>query len=607
MNEPKNNPVTITELPGGPGQPNWKPWVYNPLYLLFLVGLHVLHIVGIQLLANRHASDSPELDRILANQTVTQPQSLFVFEEDDMISFILWVYLPVTVMLVVAAFWEPLDLAIRHLEPFRQLSSREGGNVFNALCLNYTSTFGLFTPFRAIARRHYAVFLSAVSFILTAIVLPAITGVIFSIEWGSLSFSVGKTSGPKYAVITMSPDIAAAVQALHGLLVAILVALGVVLHTRRTGLYRDPKGLAGLATFISDADRTGLSTLSLLQQIPSFAHSSSITSALQGITFRLAHFSVYNADGSVSRTYQLAAESRAGYIPAVGQQSYQFHGQRTDATGFWLRKRMAWFAEFVIWIGQASVIAAIYYVARFSGLGTSRIIISKVIVTLFITVGGMMWMSIQRSLQTIEPWRQLSDGRSQMLHKSVLTRHNVSNLGVLGSAWLSIMRGSLIMLWAAFCVIMIHTITVFVPPLLELGNAAGLDSSMAQEEREIGVLSGTRGMTLVCAGVIFQIIIFLNLIFLTISGRTRPVMPRAPSTIASQLLYLCRSDRLLSSYSGTSTLSGRQLDERLKFVDSRCMFGWFWWHRGQQEYVGLEEHHEGEHWRQFDFTHGINY
>lgn len=589
-------------------KPNWKPLAFNPIYLLFLAILHILSIVGIQILSNKQASDHEELDHIRANRTgVSSPDSTFVFDEGNTVAFVAWAYLPVAIVMVIAAFWEILDLQVRRLEPFHQLSSPEGGNVWNALCLDYTSLFGLFTPFMALRRGHYVVSLTSGAFVLISIVLPAMSGSIFSVEWGSLSFSSGRAEGSTYAIVEINTGVAIASQVLHGILCAVALVLLVIIFRRRTGLYRDPKGIGGLVSLISDTDRSGLSTLQLFHQIPSFAHSDAIYSSLRHVTFRLEHVAYYNADGSTSTAYQLTADAPLGHALPITPEQRGFYRSRRDSSGLWLTKRMAWASEILLWLGQASVTTALYYTAKILTVGSlpddARLTISKVVLTLCITVGGMMWVSIQRNLQVFETWRQLSSGRSRALYAS-LARPNAASLGVIGGAMLSMATGSIITLWAAFCVLMIQAITVVGPPLLEVAYASGLMGNMA-DYRHIGVIEGKQGQALVITGIAIHIAIFLNLVFLMLNGRTRPFLPRAPTTLASQIAYLCRSDRLLFDFAGSSMLSEADLNQRLKNVERRCLFGWHWWRRGQAWYVGLEESEQGEPWQAFSYVDGI--
>ena len=86
---------------------------------------------------------------------------------------------------------------MRWLELFRQLSLPEGGDVDNALCLEYIGTFSFTVPFRALRLRHYAVALSSSIFVVVATVITALSGGMWGIEWASLSYSAEKVQGPK--------------------------------------------------------------------------------------------------------------------------------------------------------------------------------------------------------------------------------------------------------------------------------------------------------------------------------------------------------------------------------------------------------------------------
>lgn len=574
--------------------PNWKPMVFSPLFLLFLLALHSLQIIGLQLLINARRTAQHEISRLQINGMDTDTESIFIFEEEDLTAFLAWAYLPVSICLVVAAFWEVIDVTVRRLEPFRQLSTPEGGTVWNALCLDYTGAFGLTTPFKALKRRHYAAFLASTAFVFVSIILPAMSGGLFSLEWGSLSSSAGKVEGPALVIVSVNTGVAVATQAIHGVLCGAIITLSIILSYRRTGLYRDPKSIGGVASLISDADRSGLATLRLFRQIPSFAHANVIYNSMQHLTFHLAHFPVASADGSVSTAYQLTVNALPGHVLPIDPDQRGFSSSRRDVMGWWLTRRMAWLAEILFWLGQASITAAIYYVAKILAVVTfgldsqvSRLIISKIMLTLCYTVGGMMWMSIQRNLQMFETWRQLCAGRSHSLYAS-LTSDNMASLGLLGSAVLSIAMGSLITFWSSFCVFMVHVVTVFAPPILELAYASGATGNMA-EYRRIGLISEKKGTVMASVVLAAHLIILLNLLILSYNGRTRPFLPRAPTTLASQIVYLCRSDRLLYDFAGTSMLSQDDLARRLKSLDRTCRLGWFWWHQGQVWFVGVEE------------------
>lgn len=54
--------------------PNWKPWAFHPLYIIFICLLHILFIVGIQLIVQKSGNDAEIVQRIQRNETVTSPQ-----------------------------------------------------------------------------------------------------------------------------------------------------------------------------------------------------------------------------------------------------------------------------------------------------------------------------------------------------------------------------------------------------------------------------------------------------------------------------------------------------------------------------------------------------
>jgi hypothetical protein len=579
-------------------QPNWKPFFFSPFYILSIATLHVMHIVGIQLLVQKHRDDQPEIRLIQQNMTVEDPQSIFVFREDDSKPFLVWFYVPVAISTILGLFWESLDANVRRLEPFRQLSTEQGGTVWNALCLDYTSRFGLVVPVSAWRKGHYAVSLSALVFVLTTVVIPTLTGGIFNVDWASLSYSSEKTVGPKFATISVDSGVAIATQALHGLIVALGVAIAVILYRRPTGLYRDPKGIGGIVSLISDTDRSGCNTLRLFRELPSSAPSAVIRCALQHVTFQLQHVSTLNADGTASAAYQLAAHAHPGCEVAVNRSEYDFSQKRREAMGFWLTKRAVFIAEGLIWLGHATAIGAIYSIAKIVGpdgfAQRAKVTIAKIVLTLFITIGGVMWSSIQRDLQRFEPWRRLSRPPAPAVYSS-LVRSDVASLGLLCSVGLSIARVSLVALWASFCVIMVQVVTIFSPPLLELLYAASFVGPTGGPRRDIGVLTGTQGLTLGATGVAIHLVTFFNLLFLIFSGRTKPFLPRAPTTIASQIAYLCRSDRLMRDFAGTSMLSKKSLAQKLQSIERKYLLGWFWWYPGPALHIGVEEYNPAQH------------
>ena len=607
--------------------PNWKPWAFHPLYIFLLCALHILYIAMIQVLSNRQKSDALTIFRIQQNETIQNPQTPFVFDEYDMNAYLTWQYLPVALATVLAILWETLDVSVRRMEVFHQLAASSsgpgggGGDVNNALCLEYTGMFGFTVPFRALKRGHYAVMLSSSIFVLTATIITALCGGIWSIEWGSLSFSSDRVEGPKWAVVSVNSGVAITTQVLHGLVVFMGIVLGWMLFRREnTGVYHDPRGIGGVAALVCESDFMPGSggVLGLFRQMRSYAHSNVIKSALRGVRFRLRHVDVVRADGSSGTAWQLMTTVDPGYVLPLRAEDYALSNDRWDATGFFLTKRAVFLAECIIWLGQAAITGALYQVARVGGklLGDenggsegTKATIAKVVFTLTLTIGAVMWQSIQREMQIFEPWQQLRKPRSKRTSLYTdLVQSDVSSLGLAGSMALGVVRASLVATWAAFSVFMVYVATVFVPPLLELAYAAGYITTSPYPDKSFGIMSGTPALGLAVAGVVVHLIILCNMFFVMLSGRTKPFLPRRPTTLASQILYLCHSDRLLADLRGVSSMTEpREVKQRLANLDRHCQFGWFYWGRGQAWCVGVEEAVPGDQWFPFSWGAGLSH
>ncbi|KAJ6041308.1 uncharacterized protein N7446_010802 [Penicillium canescens] len=407
-----------------------------------------------QLLVDKYNSDRAELNLARQNTTLTETKSIFIFDEDSVTAFLAWQYLPVAIATVVAICWEPLDVAVRRLEPFYQLCSNDGGIASNAMCLDYVAKFTPTVPYSAVCNRHYAVAISATLYIITASVIPVFTGGLWTIDWGSLSPSSQRPKGPNIATISVHAGFTITAQ----------------------------------------------------------------------------------ADSTIRTTFQLTANRSPGHPLYLTNADRTFAGDRGDGGGWWLSKRAIWSAEVFIWLGQAAIAAAIYKVARALGSDSMaesiKPTIAKMVFTLCTSFGGMMWQSIQRDVQVFEPWRQLTrNGRGSIFE--ALVQSDIVSLGLVGGMAVSLRRGWLVSLWASFSVVMVHVAVVFVPPLLELAYAAGILNDSPYEQRVFGVLQGASGLALAVTGVAIHLVIFGNMLFLLLSGRSRPLMPRRPTTIAS--------------------------------------------------------------------------
>jgi hypothetical protein len=86
---------------------------------------------------------------------------VFAFGSDNWLAYILWQYVPTVIVVGVSILWELVDVTVRRLVPFYQMSRPNGANIQNSLSLDYITAFNYFVPFQMAKRRHWAVCLSS--------------------------------------------------------------------------------------------------------------------------------------------------------------------------------------------------------------------------------------------------------------------------------------------------------------------------------------------------------------------------------------------------------------------------------------------------------------
>jgi hypothetical protein len=122
-----------------------------------------------------------------------------------------------------------------------------------------------------------------------------------------------------------------------------------------------------------------------------------------------------------------------------------------------------------------------------------------------------------------------------------------------------------------------------------------------EEYVDVDFFTTRLGLAMGPTGVAIHVVIFINLMFLCFNRRTEPFLPRSPTTIASQLVYLCRSDKLLNEFPGTSMLSENELEGRLENIYFMCGFGWFFQDSLQRWFVGVEKIDGQGCWHAFSY------
>ena len=138
----------------------WVAFSLRPLYLSMLIIFSVCLLVAYETL------------RQISNQN----KGLFFFENTSEITtalFIAYNYVPSTLAVLYVIAWSLVDLDIKRLEPYFQLSnSARDVTSVSVLFLDYSFESSIIAPFRALRRRHHVVAFTSSVFLLISLILP---------------------------------------------------------------------------------------------------------------------------------------------------------------------------------------------------------------------------------------------------------------------------------------------------------------------------------------------------------------------------------------------------------------------------------------------------
>jgi hypothetical protein len=438
------------------------------------------------------------------------------------------------------------------------------------------------------------------AYIVGCVIAPTFSGGIFGFIWASRAYSRGRVEGPLYATVTINTGFSIAAQISHGVNVLLALYLMILLLRRRSGLYRNPRGIGNLASLICQSN-----IQNLFQQIPSYTRNDVLKSALSGYKFRLRHVSVTNpTQETPDYAYQLVVESpdlRINLRP-----DYSYCPVISDANSIWLRRRTIGLAYIFFLVSFGLILTAIYNAAKFLLSSTTASAIeptaAKIAYLFCITVAAMVWQSTQREIHLLEPWRKLAYGHGSKLH------YDLISMGLIASTLYSAVKFGFIACWIGLAHLTMQLAEIFLPPIIEIGYESGYrlkGPTVSNDSQLPKVMQGATSWPTVGVGIAIEVIIFINVLVYMFSGRHKPILPRRPRTIASQVLYLCRSRRLLDDFQGTSMLDEKSVAARLDAVGRSCKFGWFWWAENQY-FLGVEEDSGYNVFLPFDYQHGTS-
>lgn len=195
-----------------------------------------------------------------------------------------FIFLPMLLAVVYGRMWKLLDDQVKRIDTFYRLQSPHGCPAATSLCLDYHAFWSPLSVVQALRYRHWTVAISSIGAVAGSITVPLTLNYVF--EWEV--HSGGRSSQPvfySWRVGLVNPywaDIATSQLAVGLVCSAWLLWL---LPGRKTGLKRDPRGIANILSLIPDqsADPSSPFTHDLNHK-----STPEIQEALQSLTFRIA-------------------------------------------------------------------------------------------------------------------------------------------------------------------------------------------------------------------------------------------------------------------------------------------------------------------------------
>lgn len=577
------------------GQRRWVHWSHSVLFMIPLLLLHLGYLIVLALILQKYKKETTKISFAAENPTATLPfSSIFIFQQQNTTAYALWQYLPTTFTVFLGLLWESVDVGVRVLEPYMQMAKEGGATVDNSLTLDYITMFTFFVPIRSARRRHRVVMLSSLIYITAFMVNPSTTGALWSINWAPID---SVTNGPLHATLQIQEGVLIATCALNALIFLAGAILLYTFYSRPLPLARGPKSIGGVASLVCESP----GVLNLFHQINSWGSTRLISSALQQVRFYLQPQAITGFNGGTYTRLQITTNVPPDYQTPFVQEAGQ---TRRESHGKWLTAKRVWASEIFFLLANSIIVPAI-------GAGSYLVVdhdsyeknvkpqVIKITYVAIISIAGSLFQWIHRDLQIFQPYRRFLSPTPYQKFYDAASRDYIT-LGQLLTTVKALTVHSYIVFMTAFASIVFLIATIFFPIMYELlfniinelNPRTISDGSSTQadikEEYDHQLPAGGQSyyQNLFYWAIAIHALLLLNFISILATRQCRPFMPRQPTSIASNILYVCNSRRLLGLMRGTSCMNEKEWKEFAVKVERSCWFGW--WGDEKGVYCGVE-------------------
>jgi hypothetical protein len=515
-------------FPKDPEQPAWRPFSMRKPYISLLITIALTLGIVQELVCQISIRKSKNDDGLLK---FDHPQEL------TMLEYFTWKYMPTIVLLTFGIMWQIVDYEVKRLEPYYQLSRRDGATARDSLNQDYLTFLSYLVPLKAVHSKQWAVMYSSIATLMAGGLIPVLQSasvVMLPVQ------SERKDDEPKYVRIV--PAWSRAMSA-SLLCIAIFGVLLLISLRRKSGLLSDPKGIAGIAAMATKShilnDFKGLDT----------APNNVIHEQLRTRRYNLHKSSLWQGE------YIRHDEK----IPVTKQEHPHPILLRLSAG--------------IPFIGYMIVFACVIPIFMF--VGSATVVTEKVpwLLTALATVVKLLWGCLDMNLRVIEPYYILSQRNAPP--KTLTTDYTGTVPGFL--SYQAARNGQYLVAFVGAGAILAEILTVCVTSFSVDGRKfiAGNGSDPNDPNNDRYNTAETFRSFWISLGLATAIIVYLCVVATIVYvRRSHKFFPRQPGTIAGVLAFIHQS-KMLDDFIDTEKMNSKEMTKHLEGIGKTYALGWF--------------------------------
>lgn len=474
-------------------------------------------------------------------------------KELTVLQYFTWKYAPVLFFVIYGILWQIVDYEVKRLEPYYQLSKKDGSASSGSLNMDYLTFMSWLVPLRALRHKQYAVIYVSLATLLASSLVPILQSA--SVE---MYPDEDQRAVRDWKAIRIQPVWSRLVTTCL-VLVAILGMLLMYKMRRKSGLLSDPRGIAGVAAMATRshilADFHGLDT-----------------APLEKIHEQLRH-----------RRYILHKSSlwQGKYIRNVKE---KIPDTGSDPRPLMLRLKAG--IPYICYLIFFAVILPVFLFVEGAQVVPKKL---PFLLTTLATIVKLLWNTINGDIRTVEPYHILAQRRAPartltldytgtnpiiLPFKALANRHYIVFLVGVGS------------ILAEMLTVCVSSFSVdgkkFIPA------HSGNDSDDANDSDDRANTDQTFrsfwSSFVLSIGIIFFLVAVACVVYV---HRAHKFMPRQVGTMASVLAFIHQS-KMLVHFVDTERFDSKQMTVHLEKSGKTYALGWFQGRDGD-DHCGIDE------------------